>query len=68
MVVAEPPTKPTTPASSGRGVKLGVGLALALLVGLATVYIRAYTSPYLHGPDDVEEALGVPLLASLSRR
>ena len=48
--------------------KLVVGLALALLVGLATVYIRAYTSPYLHGPDDVEEALGVPLLASLSRR
>ena len=68
VVVAEPPTKPTKPSSSGRAIKLVVGLTLALLCGLATVYIRAFTSPYVHGPDDVEEALGVPLLASLSRR
>jgi uncharacterized protein involved in exopolysaccharide biosynthesis len=68
VVVAEPPIKPTIPSARGRGVMLVVGMFLALLSGLATVYLRAYISPYVHGPDDVEEALGVPLLASLSRR
>jgi uncharacterized protein involved in exopolysaccharide biosynthesis len=68
VVVAEPPTVPTSPASNGRVLILAIGAVLAAIMGLAVAFLLAYISPYVQSPEDVEDTLGVPVLASLSAR
>jgi uncharacterized protein involved in exopolysaccharide biosynthesis len=68
IVVAEPPTVPTSPSSTGRFWILAIGAVLAAIMGLAVAYLLAYISPYVQSPEDVENTLGVPVLASLSAR
>jgi uncharacterized protein involved in exopolysaccharide biosynthesis len=67
VAIAEPAKVPVLPAGGGTVVAAG-GVLAALLLGLAATYIRHYTSPHLQTPDDVEEVLNVPVLASLSGR
>jgi uncharacterized protein involved in exopolysaccharide biosynthesis len=67
VVVAEAPTPPTS-SSSGRFLILTIGVVLAAILGLAVAYLLAYISPYVQSPEDVENTLGVPVLASLSAR
>ena len=68
VVIAEAPTVPTVPSSSGRLSLLMLGAVLAVVLGLAAAYLLAYISPYVQSPEDVEDTLGVPVLASLSAR
>ena len=39
---------------------------VAIALGGASTYLLNYLSPYFHTPDDVEDTLGVPVLASLT--
>jgi uncharacterized protein involved in exopolysaccharide biosynthesis len=66
--VAEAPTVPTLPAKSGRFVFLLLAAALSLLAGLGVTYVLHYMTPYLHTPNDVETALDLPVLLTLSAR
>jgi uncharacterized protein involved in exopolysaccharide biosynthesis len=68
VVIAEAPTVPSVPVSGGRVLILGLGTFMAVVLGLAAAYVSAYISPYVQGPEDVEDTLGVPVLASISAR
>lgn len=66
VAIAEPAAVPVLPSGAEKGVVAAAGGIAAVLLGLAAAYARHFMSPYLHTPDVVEEALGVPVLASLS--
>jgi uncharacterized protein involved in exopolysaccharide biosynthesis len=68
VVVAEAPTVPSLPSNTGRFWILMLGAFLSVVLGLTVTYLLAYVSPYIQTPDDVENTLGVPVLASLSAR
>jgi uncharacterized protein involved in exopolysaccharide biosynthesis len=68
VVVAEAPTVPSLPSNTGRFWLLTLGAVLSVVLALTVTYILAYVSPYMQTPDDVENTLGVPVLASLSAR
>jgi len=65
VALAESPTVPSLPSSSGRSLLLVGGAFMALVLGLAVTYLLDYITPYFHTPDDVERALAVPVLASI---
>jgi uncharacterized protein involved in exopolysaccharide biosynthesis len=66
VAIAQAPTVPALPSSSGRSLMLMIGLALACVAGLATTFVINYFTPYFETPDEVEAALGLPVLATLS--
>ena len=66
----EPGTEITTPTSASRtGAKplvlVGLGAVLGLMVGLAAATLRERTDPRLREAGDIQDDLGVPLLAVL---
>jgi uncharacterized protein involved in exopolysaccharide biosynthesis len=68
VVVADPPSVPPVPSSTARIWILLVGGIMALVLGVAVTYLLDCLSPYLRTPDEVEDALEVPVLASLAPR
>jgi uncharacterized protein involved in exopolysaccharide biosynthesis len=66
VVIAEPPTVPALPSTAGRSRILVLGFLAALFFGIASTYVLHYLSPYFYTPDDVEDALNIPVLATLS--
>lgn len=68
VAIAEAPTVPALPTSSGRTLMLELGFLLACAAGLATVYLLDYWKPYFNTPAEVEAALGIPVLATLAAR
>jgi len=48
--------------------RLAVGFILALLVALATGLIADSWDPSFRTPSEVEDALGIPVLAAIPRR
>ena len=68
VAVADRPTVPPLPANSGRIWILALAAVLALMFGTAVTFVIDYLSPHLHTPRDVEQALKIPVLASLSVR
>jgi uncharacterized protein involved in exopolysaccharide biosynthesis len=65
VAIAEPATVPVLPSGGAAPVAMA-GVLAAVLLGLAATYVRHFTSPHLHTPDEVEEALDVPVLASVA--
>jgi uncharacterized protein involved in exopolysaccharide biosynthesis len=68
IALADAPTAPPFPANTGRRWLLLFGAALGVALGIAAAYVMTYLSPHFHTPADVEETLGVPVLASISGR
>jgi uncharacterized protein involved in exopolysaccharide biosynthesis len=67
IAVAEPPAVPAVPANAGRSSIVVLGLLLAALLGVGITYLLDYISPYFRTPDEVENALDIPVLASFPR-
>lgn len=63
--LAEAPTVPTTPASSGRGMLLAIAFVAASAAAALTALTLHRLNPYFRTPDEVQSFLGVPLLATL---
>lgn len=57
---------PRKPVGSGRGVKLGLGLLLGLLLGSGGAFLREHLSTTIR-PEDVEGLLRFPMLVVLPR-
>jgi capsular polysaccharide biosynthesis protein len=45
-----------------------LGALTAIVIGTATAYLLDYLSPYFRTPEEVEDALDLPVLASLPAR
>jgi len=68
IVLADAPAAPAFPANTGRRWLLMFGVAMGLALGIAATYLLAYFSPHFQTPDEVEDTLGIPVLASISGR
>ena len=68
VAVAEAPTLPSTPAGVSSLVLLLLGALTAVVIGTGTAYLLDYLSPYFRTPEEVENALEIPVLASLPAR
>ncbi len=68
IVLADAPAVPTFPSTTGRLWLLIFGAVMGLALGTCTTYLLAYINPHFHTPEDVEDTLGVPVLASISAR
>ncbi|HEX3701709.1 MAG TPA: Wzz/FepE/Etk N-terminal domain-containing protein [Vicinamibacterales bacterium] len=68
IALAEAPAVPAFPANTGRRWLLLFGAVIGLALGTSTTYLLAYTSPHFHSPQDVEDTLGLPVLASIASR
>ena len=68
VAVAEAPTVPSVPATVSPIWWLMLGAIVGSVVGVATTYLLDYLSPHFHTPQEVEGALGIPVLASLPAR
>jgi uncharacterized protein involved in exopolysaccharide biosynthesis len=66
VVLADPPTVPPVPSSTARTWILLVGGIMALILGASITYLLDCLSPYLRTPNEVEDALEMPVLASLT--
>lgn len=58
---------PTQPISSGRTLKLGVGLLFGLMLGGAGAFLREHLNTRIRRKEDMEELLHVPTLAVIPR-
>jgi uncharacterized protein involved in exopolysaccharide biosynthesis len=65
VAIAEAPTVPALPSSSGGSWILKLGAILSVLIGIGTTYLLHYISPYFRTPEEVERSLGIPVLTSL---
>ena len=63
--LAEEPTVPTMPSSSGRGMLLALAGVAGIASSLMTALLLHRLNPYFRSPDEVQEFLGVPVLATL---
>jgi uncharacterized protein involved in exopolysaccharide biosynthesis len=68
VAVAEAPSVPALPSSTGKSWILILGAVMSLMLGTAVTYVLNYLSPYFRTPDEVENALEIPVLASLLAR
>jgi uncharacterized protein involved in exopolysaccharide biosynthesis len=66
IALADAPVVPSFPANTGRMWLLIFGAVIGVILGVSTTYLLAYISPHFHTPQEVEEALGVPVLASIA--
>jgi uncharacterized protein involved in exopolysaccharide biosynthesis len=63
--LAEEPTVPATPSNSGRGLLLALAAVTAFVASMLTALGLHRLNPYFRSPDEVQEFLGVPVLATL---
>ena len=68
IALADAPAVPTFPSNTGRLWLLMFGAVIGLALGAGATYLLEYLSPHFHTPEDVEGAMGVPVLASISAR
>jgi uncharacterized protein involved in exopolysaccharide biosynthesis len=67
VAMAEAATTPVLPATP-LALRLAVGFILALLVALGTGLVADYWDPSFRTPLEVEDALGIPVLAAIPER
>jgi succinoglycan biosynthesis transport protein ExoP len=65
--VVQAATLPTTPIGPGRGLQLAMGLLLALVGGVGFAFVCERVDHTLKTPEDVQERLHLPTLASIPR-
>jgi uncharacterized protein involved in exopolysaccharide biosynthesis len=68
VTVAQQPTVPAMPSNTGGALLLKLGAVMATVLGIAMTYVLDYLSPYFRTPDEVEDVLQIPVLASLPAR
>lgn len=64
VAVAEAPTVPALPTSTGRSSIVMLGALMSILMGVGMTYLLDHISPYFRTPEEVERALDIPVLAS----
>jgi capsular polysaccharide biosynthesis protein len=67
VAIAEAATVPVLPATPPL-LRVAVGFILALLIAFATGFIADYWDPSFRTPSEVEDALGIPVLAAIPLR
>ncbi len=65
LVVVQPAVLPTNPVSPGLTMNTLLGAMLGLLLGLGLASLHLYLRGSLHGRDDLDRILPVPVLASV---
>jgi len=65
--VVQSASLPLRPEPTGRALKLALGLLLALFGSVGVAFLFEYADHSLKTPQDVEEKLGLPTLASIPR-
>jgi len=65
--VLQSPTLPVVPVGPGKLVSLALGLALALAGGVGFAFLCEYMDHSIKTPEDVQERLQLPTLASIPR-
>ncbi len=65
--IVQAATLPVAPIGLGRLVRLGLGLILALIGGLGFAFFCEYLDHSIKTPEDVQEKLQLPTLASIPR-
>jgi uncharacterized protein involved in exopolysaccharide biosynthesis len=63
--LAEEPSVPTTPSNASRKMLLALAGVAGIVAGLMAALVLHRLNPYFTSPDDVQEFLGVPVLATL---
>lgn len=58
---------PQEPVGSGRGLKLGLGLLLGLLLGSGGAFVREHLNTSIRSREDVEQVLGIPGLGVIPK-
>lgn len=66
QVLAEPDV-PNRPSSPNHQMNLALGLLLGIALGVGVAFLRAQTDTRLRDRDRLEEAIGIPVLASIPR-
>jgi len=66
--IVQPPTLSHVPIKPRKTLNLFLGLLLGLTGGLGLAFFREYFDSSIKGTEDVEEKLGLPVLASISRK
>ena len=64
--VAQAATKPLDPVRPKRARNIGVGAVLALLSGISLAFLLDYLDESMRTDSDVQQRLGLPVLASIS--
>jgi succinoglycan biosynthesis transport protein ExoP len=65
FTLIEPPQPPEKPISPNRKLIVGVGLLMAMALGVAAVIARDSLDASVRGPSDIRQLLEVPALASI---
>lgn len=65
VAIAEQPVAPAIPSSPKRGLILSLGFVWSLLLGVGTAVGLDFVSERVHSPFELEQAIGVPLLATV---
>lgn len=66
--IVQPPTLSLVPIKPRKTVNLILGMLLGIAGGLGLAFLREYFDSTIKGAEDVEEKLGLPVLASISRK
>jgi len=67
VAIAIPPSIPVLPVLSIFSVVL-LGLAGAVFVSIATIYVVDYFDSSFHTPAEIVDILGIPVVVSISKR
>jgi capsular exopolysaccharide synthesis family protein len=65
LKVISGPTVGTSPVSPRKALNYGLGLILGLVVGLIVIALRELTDTSVRTPEELQDATGVPVLASV---
>jgi capsular exopolysaccharide synthesis family protein len=66
-IVIDPANLPTSPSSPNHPFDVAAGLFVGLALGAALAFVRDQMQRRIDSPDDVEDVLGVPALATVPR-
>ncbi len=66
--IVQPPTLSLVPIKPRKSLNLMLGLLIGITGGLALAFLREYFDSRMKSAEDVEEKLGLPVLASISRK
>lgn len=66
--IVQPPTLSLVPIKPRKALNLMLGVLFGLTGGLGVAFLREYFDSTIKVPEDVEEKLGLPVLASISQK
>ncbi len=63
--ILQPASLPVLPTGPGKGIRLGIGLLLAIAGGIGFAFLCEYLDHSIKTPEDVQDKLQLPTLASI---